>query len=192
LDHHPGFLEQYKRLQKVPLQQRGWKTLTQGLHDSLVIWLWRNWEWFCEILNKVSLPNHSCDSLGHLAKFTFRWQWTCHSKVRNVKNDFFSIKCFFVTNGRKVTNIWKQRDLSEPWTLYFCQYHFKQNEHNISSELWLFQQHGSVVDETMADGYTPLHVAAREGHVDVCEALLDNKASVSLSTKVSCAWMLLM
>lgn len=36
----------------------------------------------------------------------------------------------------------------------------------------------------MRDGYTPLHVAAKEGHVEICELLLDKGASVSLTTKV--------
>jgi len=46
-------------------------------------------------------------------------------------------------------------------------------------------QYGAVVDETTEEGYTPLHVAAKEGHVEICETLLENGASVSLKTKVS-------
>ena len=54
--------------------------------------------------------------------------------------------------------------------------------------IYFCAQYGAVVDETTEEGYTPLHVAAKEGHVDICEILLDNDASIALKTKVSGKW----
>lgn len=40
-------------------------------------------------------------------------------------------------------------------------------------------------DAATTNGYTPLHIAAREGHLDVTSVLLEAGASHSLATKVS-------
>ncbi|TSK14555.1 Ankyrin-3 [Bagarius yarrelli] len=44
-------------------------------------------------------------------------------------------------------------------------------------------QHGAAPDSTTTSGYTPLHLAAREGHKDVAAILLDQGASLSITTK---------
>ena len=46
-------------------------------------------------------------------------------------------------------------------------------------------QYGAAVNEVTEEGYTPLHVAAKEGHVEICEILLDSDASVDVKSKVS-------
>lgn len=46
-------------------------------------------------------------------------------------------------------------------------------------------QSGSSANAATTSGYTPLHLAAREGHQDVAVMLLENGASLSSSTKVS-------
>lgn len=46
-------------------------------------------------------------------------------------------------------------------------------------------QSGASANAATTSGYTPLHLAAREGHQDVAVMLLDNGASLSSSTKVS-------
>lgn len=46
-------------------------------------------------------------------------------------------------------------------------------------------QSGASANAATTSGYTPLHLAAREGHQDVAVMLLENGASLSSSTKVS-------
>lgn len=43
---------------------------------------------------------------------------------------------------------------------------------------------GAFPDATTSSGYTPLHLAAREGHRDVATTLLDQGASLGIITKV--------
>ena len=48
----------------------------------------------------------------------------------------------------------------------------------------LLLQHGASPDSTTKDLYTPLHIAAKEGHEEVTSVLLDHGASKDLTTKV--------
>jgi ankyrin len=48
----------------------------------------------------------------------------------------------------------------------------------------LLLQHGANADATTKDKYTPLHIAAKEGHDEVAQVLLENGASHSVTTKV--------
>lgn len=45
-------------------------------------------------------------------------------------------------------------------------------------------KNGAACDSSNSDLYTPLHMAAKEGHDKVVEMLLENKADKSLKTKV--------
>ena len=43
---------------------------------------------------------------------------------------------------------------------------------------------GAAVDATTKDHYTPVHIACKEGHLDVLELLIDQGADLSITTKV--------
>ena len=49
----------------------------------------------------------------------------------------------------------------------------------------LLLQHGASADATTKDKYTPLHIAAKEGHDEVAQVLLEHGASHDVTTKVS-------
>lgn len=48
----------------------------------------------------------------------------------------------------------------------------------------LLLQHMAHPDAATTNGYTPLHISAREGQVDVASVLLEAGAAHSLATKV--------
>lgn len=48
----------------------------------------------------------------------------------------------------------------------------------------LLLQHMAHPDAATTNGYTPLHISAREGQLDVASVLLEAGASHSMSTKV--------
>jgi len=48
----------------------------------------------------------------------------------------------------------------------------------------LLLQHGASPDCATYDLYTPLHIAAKEGHDEVAQALLDQGANLNLLTLV--------
>lgn len=48
----------------------------------------------------------------------------------------------------------------------------------------LLLQHMAHPDAATTNGYTPLHISAREGRVDVASVLLEAGAAQSLATKV--------
>ena len=41
-----------------------------------------------------------------------------------------------------------------------------------------------VVLSTLQDGFSPLHIASQEGHVDVCTLLIERGANLNSQTKV--------
>ena len=49
----------------------------------------------------------------------------------------------------------------------------------------LLLQNGAKPDSLTSDLYTPLHIASKEGHRVVAEALVEHGANQSLQTKVS-------
>ena len=49
----------------------------------------------------------------------------------------------------------------------------------------LLLDHGAAPDAATIELYTPLHIAAKEGHDDVVQLLLDHRADSSLATSVS-------
>ena len=49
----------------------------------------------------------------------------------------------------------------------------------------LLLQHGADPEAVTKDGYSPLHIAAKEGHEDVIGVLIDQSASPNSVTKVS-------
>lgn len=55
---------------------------------------------------------------------------------------------------------------------------------NVDNVLLLLQ-HGANPEATTKDGYTPLHVAAKDGHEDVIGVLIDQSATPNSVTKVS-------
>lgn len=54
---------------------------------------------------------------------------------------------------------------------------------NVDNVLLLLQ-HGADPEAVTKDGYTPLHIAAKEGHEDVIGVLIDQSASPNSVTKV--------
>ena len=54
---------------------------------------------------------------------------------------------------------------------------------NVDNVLLLLQ-HGADPEAVTKDGYTPLHIAAKEGHEDVISVLIDQSASPNSVTKV--------
>lgn len=48
----------------------------------------------------------------------------------------------------------------------------------------LLLNHGASPDAATKDMYTPLHIAAKEGHEEVASVLLDKGASLNTATKV--------
>lgn len=73
------------------------------------------------------------------------------------------------------------------------------NELDFERGLWYAAQYGDVdrvvklisrgfeVDSRDAGGYTALHYAARNGHLEVCRFLLSNGADINAITKAGCA-----
>ena len=55
---------------------------------------------------------------------------------------------------------------------------------NVDNVLLLLQ-HGADPEAVTKDGYTPLHIAAKEGHEEVIGVLIDQSASPNSVTKVS-------
>ena len=47
-------------------------------------------------------------------------------------------------------------------------------------------QYKADVNAAMHDGHTPLHMACKENHVNVCHVLIENGANIQLATKVGC------
>lgn len=56
---------------------------------------------------------------------------------------------------------------------------------NVDNVLLLLQ-HGAEPEAVTKDGYTPLHIAAKEGHEEVIGVLIDQSASPNSVTKVCC------
>ena len=54
---------------------------------------------------------------------------------------------------------------------------------NVDNVLLLLQ-HGADPEAVTKDGYTPLHIAAKEGHEEVIGVLIDQSASPNSVTKV--------
>ena len=48
----------------------------------------------------------------------------------------------------------------------------------------LLLQHGASPNAVTKDQYTPLHIAAKEGHEEVASVLLEHDANLNLTTKV--------